>query len=313
MSIDVEPAVQPVTNAPATTTSGVQRRRRALKIVFDWLPLAPFMLTIGVVLIGAAVLLVVLSLRSPDGTWSLDAWVRIFQPGRTHLGAITSSLTVALWTCTICTLVGTPLAWYVHFMARKGRSLAIAITNTAANFVGVSLAVAFIITLGASGVVTRMLSEGLGVELGAWLFSRGGLVAVFCYFTIPLYVLLVLPAMSAIKETWWEAVQVASGTRWHYWRHVGIPVLAPFCLGGWALTFAWSMGQYAVVVALKSTVPSWQLITERVGNMITTGSVFANQSQEAAAFSVLLMLLSSIALGFYIWLSRRPMKRLEGL
>lgn len=308
MSTEIAPAVR-----PRATAGGVPRPRRALKVLFDWLPLLPFLLTVGVVLIGAAVLLVVLSLQNPDGSWSLDAWERIFQPGRTHLGAILSSLNVSLWTCTICTLVGTPLAWYIHFMARRGRSLAIAITNTAANFVGVSLAVAFIITLGASGVVTRMLAEGMGIDIGSWLFSESGLVLVFCYFTIPLYVLLVLPAMAAVKDTWWEAVQVASGTRWHYWRHVGIPVLAPFCLGGWALTFAWSMGQFAVVVALKSTVPSWQLITERIGNMITTGSVFANQSQEAAAFSVLLMLFSSVALGLYIWLSRRPMKRLEGM
>lgn len=287
-------------------------RRRATRLLADWLPLVPFLATVGALLIGAAGLLVVTSLRdATTGEWSLQAWQAIFQPGRTHLGAITSSLRVSLWTCTICVLIGTPLAWYVHALARRGRAVAIAITNTAANFGGVSLAVSFIITLGTGGVITKLLG-GAGVEVGSWLFSQGGLVLVFCYFTIPLYVLLVLPAMGAVKDVWWEAVQVAAGTRRHYWRYVGIPVLAPFCFGGWALTFAWSMGQYAVVVALKSTVAQWHVMTERIGNMITTGSVFGDQSQQAAAYAVLLMCCSAAALVTYLLLSRRPMKRLAG-
>lgn len=286
-------------------------RRRAIRTLANWLPVLPFLLIVGVVLVGAAVLLIVTSLRdATTGEWSLDAWQSLFQPGRTHSGAITSSLRVSLLTCTICVVVGTPLAWAIHALARRGKAFAIAIANTAANFVGVSLAVSFIITLGAGGVVTKLL-RGAGVEIGSWLFSEGGLVLVFCYFTVPLYVLLVLPAMGAMKDTWWEAVQVASGTRFQYWRHIGIPVLAPFCFGGWALTFAWSMGQYAVVVALKSTVPQWQLMTERIGTMITAGSVFADQSQEAAAYAVLLMAFSAAALTVYITLSRRPLRRLE--
>lgn len=302
-----------LTGVPGGTEDlGAARMRRAKKIVGDWLPVVPFMILGGGLLVAAAGWLVVGSFRSPSGEWNLEAWQRIFRPGKVYRGSILTSVWVSLWTCTICTLVGSPLAWYVHHLRGRGRALAIGITNTAANFVGVSLARAFISTLGAAGFLTLVIRKVTGYDLGDGLYSQAGLVAIFCYFTIPLFVLLVLPAMAAVKSTWWEAVQVASGNRWTYWRYVGIPVLAPFVLSGWVLTFAWAMGQYAVVAALLGSQSGVHTIPLQIGDLIGKGSVFGSQSQLAAAYAVLLMLIAVLALATYLRLARRPMKRLEG-
>jgi putative spermidine/putrescine transport system permease protein len=303
----------PTSAAGGAEGLGAARLRRFKRVVGDWLPVVPFMILGGGLLIASAVWLVIGSFHSPSGEWNLDAWQRIFKPGKVYRGSIVTSVQVSLWTCTICTVVGAPLAWYMHHLRGRGKAFAIGLTNTAANFVGVSLARAFVSTLGAAGFLTLLIRRVTGIELGDDLYSRTGLVAVFCYFTIPLFVLLVLPAMAAIKPAWWEAVQVASGNRWTYWRYVGLPVLAPFVLSGWVLTFAWAMGQYAVVAALLGSESGVHTIPLQIGDLIGKGSVFGNQSQLAAAYAVLLMLIAVLALAAYLWLARRPLKRLEGM
>src|SRR6266545_5622849 len=300
-------------DAPGGARDGAARMRRFKKLAGDWLPVLPFMVLGGGLLVASAVWLVIGSVHSPSGEWNLDAWQKVFKPGKVYRGSVLTSLWVSLLTCTICTVVGAPLAWYVHHLRGRGKAFAIGLTNTAANFVGVSLARAFISTLGAAGFFTLLLRRVTGIDLAGGLYSEAGLVAIFCYFTIPLFVLLVLPAMAAVKPQWWEAVQVASGNRWTYWRYVGIPVLAPFVLSGWVLTFAWAMGQYAVVAALLGSQSGVHTIPLQIGDLIGKGSVFGSQSQVAAAYAVLLMLIAIVALATYLKLARKPMKRLEGL
>lgn len=303
----------PVTSSVSSPVSTVRppRSRKLLRDAVDWLPAVPFLLIMGGLLLGAAGWLVQASFRDPlTGEWNLEAWKAAFQAGPLYRGAIVNSLLISLYTCTICTVIGTPLAWYLHNLAGRGKAVAVAIANTGANFVGISLVQTFVATLGVAGFVTKILADA-GIRWGDGLYQMHGLVALFCYFTLPLYVLLVLPAMSAIKATWWEAVQVSGGSRLTYWRRVGLPVLSPFILSGWVLTFAWSIGQFAVLDALLSGSGE-QFITTRIGNLINAGVVFGDQSQLAAAYSVLLMLISLFALGLYQLLSWRPLKRLQG-
>lgn len=286
------------------------RGRRVREILGDWLPALPFLVIVGGLLVGASVWLIQASFRNPlTGEWNLDAWRQAFQPGPLYRGAIVNSLVLSVITATICTVVGTPLAWFIHHLAGRQRAFAVALTNTGANFVGISLVQTFVATLGVAGFMTKLLAN-LGVHWGDGLYAMRGLVALFCYFTLPLYVLLVLPAMSAVKPTWWEAVQVSAGSRWTYWRRVGLPVLFPFILSGWVLTFAWSIGQFSVLDALLSSQGE-QFITTRIGGLIDSGVVFGDQSQLAAAYSVLLMGISLVALATYQLLSFRPLKRLQ--
>lgn len=302
-----------VTKAAVDTPAAAparRARRRIGKVIGDWVPVVPFMLLGGGLLVAAALWLIVLSVHSPDGGWNLDAWQKMFRPGRVYRDSIITSVEVSVWTCTICTIVGTPLAWYLHNLRGRPKAIVTAITNTTANFVGVSLSRAFISTFGAAGFVTVVLRNLVGFDLGNMLFSTAGLVAIYCYFTLPLYVLLLAPAMNTIKPAWWEAVQVASGSRWMYWREVGLPVLAPFVLSGWVLTFAWSMGQFSVPAALLGQSSGTYIITLRIGTLVGEGSVFGSQAQQAAAYAVLLMVIATAALLTSVLIARRPLRRL---
>src|SRR5207302_2484322 len=121
-----------------------------------------------------------------------------------------------------------------------------------AQFGGVTLAFAFIATLGSAGLITLWLQQhGMNIYAnGVWLYQLRGLVLVYTYFQIPLMVLVFLPALDGIKPQWREATESLGGGTWHYWRYVAGPLLAPAFLGATLLLFANAFSAYATVNAL---------------------------------------------------------------
>lgn len=299
---------------PADAPGGARRQlgrggRRLPSWVADWLPVVPFLAFVGVLLAGSALWLVRSSFGGPEGGWTLQPWRDVFGI-RLNRSAIVTSVELSAAVATICALLGTPLAWFVAALARRGRTAAQALLNVVSNFGGASLAIAMITTLGSVGFLRLLVQDWLGRDLPLDLFSFWGLVVTYTYFTLPLYVLLLLPAMGAVRPEWWEAVQVASGTRWDFWRRVGGPVLSPFVLAGWVLSFAWSIGQFSVPFALLGETPSTQLITIRLGNFLFSATGGTNRFNRAAALGVLLMVFAGVALATYRALAARMLKRL---
>ena len=97
------------------------------------------------------------------------------------------------------------------------------------------LAFAFIATIGINGIGTQILFATTGIQLDPnWLASLPGLVLVYCYFQIPLMIIVFLPAMDSLRPQWKEATLNLGGSTWDYWFRVAGPILwpdssAPFC------------------------------------------------------------------------------------
>lgn len=294
-------------------TAGSRRTLGALRrIVTQWGPAVPFLVTAGGVLAAAGLWLIRTSFSGPDGGWTLQPWQDIFAQQITR-AAMVRSLGLSAVVATLCLAVGSVLAHLVSGLARRGRTAAQALLNVAANFGGASLAIAVVSTLGAVGFVRLLLQDWFGYALGFDLYSFWGLVVTYMYFILPLYVLLVLPAMSVLRTEWWDAVQAAGGTRWHYWRRVGLPVLCPFLISGWVLTFAWSLGQFSVPYALLGETTATSLITTRLGNFLFSATGGTNRFERAAALAVFLMAMSAVALVLYRLIAARMLARLENL
>jgi putative spermidine/putrescine transport system permease protein len=291
-------------DAPTRVRASPRARVRALgRWALDWSPVVPFLLVAGLLLMGAAVWLVVRSLEDPAGGYSLEAW-RDLLGAELNRRAIWTSLELAAVVATLTVVVGTPLAWFVHHLSARARSLSIAVLNVGANFTGAALAFAFVATIGNQGFL-RLVLDDLGVHLGLEVGSFWVFVLVYLYFIVPLYVLLTLPAMGSLQREWWEAAQVASAGRVRYWRSVGGPVLAPFLLSGWMLIFSWAIGQFSVAFALTGTSGRTQLMTLRIGAFLFSATSASNRFQRAAAMSVLLCLIAGVALVLYRLLARR--------
>jgi putative spermidine/putrescine transport system permease protein len=85
-----------------------------------------------------------------------------------------------------------------------------------------------------------------------FLSSLGGVAQVYCYFQIPLMVIVFLPAVEGLRPQWREATENLGGTSWTYWFRVAGPILLPSVLGSFLLLFANAFSAFATAAALIS-------------------------------------------------------------
>jgi putative spermidine/putrescine transport system permease protein len=181
------------------------------------------------------------------------------------LRALLNSLALSGVTALIGAVVGALLAYAVVTGPPDGmlRRLVTSVCGVLAQFGGVTLAFAFIATLGISGVLSVWLDDNLGTGLtsSTWLFGLKGLVLVYAYFQIPLMVIVFLPALDGVRVQWREAAETLGASTGQYWRLVALPLLAPAFLGSLLLLFANAFAAYATAAALVSQgnpiIPLW--------------------------------------------------------
>lgn len=187
--------------------------------------------------------------------------------------------------------------------------LTITFSSVAANFAGVPLAFAFMATMGANGLVTRWLVS-LGVNLygaGFTLYSMVGLAVVYSYFQIPLMVLLILPALQAMKKEWREASENLGADGWTYLRRVAIPVLMPSIVASWLLLFANAFGAYATAYALTTGFIS--LVSIAISNVVL-GDVSYDPGQ-GDALAIGMAVIMAVCVAGQALLQRRASKFLR--
>lgn len=275
-----------------------------------WLGALPLLAIVGVCLVAPVVVLLARSFITADGI-GLDTWTGLLAQDRNRQ-ALLNSLALGATCAVISTLIGTPLAWLVSRMAARRRSTWLGVFNVASHFGGVGLAFAYVTALGAFGMIT-LFAQSLGIDFAApRRDSFAAMVITYEYANIPLFVLLALPAMTIVREEWYEAAQTAAATRLQFWRRIGLPVLAPFVLGGALLSFTWAIGIYGIAFALagNSPVPATRLLTLQIGHTIADDAVTG--TARAGALSLLLVLIAVVALVAYRLLIRRGLRWFGG-
>ncbi len=195
-----------------------------------------------------------------------------------------------------------------HAVLKQGapswlRSLTTSFSAVAANFAGVPLAFAFISTLGTLGLLTTALKNiGFDIyDLGFSLYSLGGLALVYSYFQIPLMVIIISPAIQALRGEWRETSENLGATSRQYWWLVGFPVLVPSLLSAFILLFGNAFSAYATAYALTSG--NIGLLPTEIGNVLS-GNV-SSSPQTGAALSVAMIGVMLVVLILNAVLSRR--------
>lgn len=217
------------------------------------LPLVPFLALVGVFLVIPTVTVLV-NAFVVDGSFSLERIAGLF--GRTALTAMARSLVLSGVTAVIGAVLGAVLAWLV--LGRPATSLlrraVLALCSVLAQFGGVALAFAFLATIGLNGVLTVWAQQRFGWDLSGdgWLYGLPGLILVYCYFQIPLMVVVFLPALDGLRTQWREAAVSLGASTWQYWREVAFPLLTPAFVGSALLLFANAFAAYATAAALVS-------------------------------------------------------------
>ncbi|SDS03762.1 putative spermidine/putrescine transport system permease protein [Friedmanniella luteola] len=248
--------------APAPGPATAPTRRPVVARALPVLGVVPFLAYLVVFLV-VPTLTVVVGAFVEDGRPSLAVIGDLADPA--VLRSLAASLVLSAVTAVIGGVVGALLAYAVVTGPADGalRRLVTSVCGVLAQFGGVTLAFAFIATLGISGVLSVWLDANLGTGLtsSTWLFSLRGLVLVYAYFQIPLMVIVFLPALDGIRVQWREAAENLGASTWQYWRLVGLPLLTPAFLGSLLLLFANAFAAYATAAALVSQgnpiIPLW--------------------------------------------------------
>ena len=280
------------------------RRGLSLPRVRSLLGTVPFFAYVTVFL-AIPTLVVVIGAFAGDGGFTLD---NVTALGEGYvLDAFGRSILLSAITAILGAAFGAVLA-YALATARPGgllRRVVTAASGVLAQFGGVTLAFAFLATIGLSGFVTVFLRDRLGVDIyggGVWLFELPGLALVYTYFQIPLMVIVFLPALDGIRPQWREATESLGGTTWQYWTRVAGPLLAPAFLGSTLLLFANAFSAYATAAALVSQ--GNPIVPLQIRSALTSEVVLGQQNL-GKAMALGMVVVVAVVMALYALLQKR--------
>jgi putative spermidine/putrescine transport system permease protein len=250
------------------------------------------------------------SFTTKDGSATLSNFTSINQPYliKSFVGSAVISVVSAL----VGAIAGAFLAYAVATGNPRGvfRRIVTSASGVLAQFGGVTLAFAFLATIGNVGFVTVFLQQH-GIDIyanGAPLQELGGLTLVYTYFQIPLMVLVFLPAVDGIRPQWREATESLGGGTWHYWRYVAGPLLAPAFLGCTLLLFANAFSAYATAAALITQ--GGVIVPLQISNLFTSETGRA-QPGLAKSLALAMIVIVTIVMLLYTLLQRRTSRWLR--
>jgi len=287
------------------------RRRPARRIgVGPAVGLLPFLVYVAIFLVVPTVTVAVRAFQDGDGGFTL-AQVRTLGDAAV-LRTLWRSLELSLASAALGAVLGALLAFLIVDLSPSNpfRRVVAAVCGVLAQFGGVTLAFAWMATLGFNGLLTNLLADWLGFsDSGAsWLYGIPGLILVYTYFQIPLMVIVFLPALESLRPQWREAAVNLGATRRQYWARVAFPLLRPAFLGSTLLLFANAFAAYATAAALVS---QGSTIVPLLIRAALTSEVVLGQQNLGYALALEMVVVVGIVMALYAWLLRRTSRWLS--
>ena len=267
------------------------------------LPALPFLLIFGFFFIYPITKLIYVSFMSNENTFTFGNFQTAFtQPYST---GFVNSIKIAFLSALIAAFPGAIAAYFIETRgpSKLKRSLAM-MNGVLANTGGVPLAFMFMAAIGMQGTLTKVLNY-FGIDIYAGTFSLGtftGILLVYLYFQLPLMVIVFSPAIMSLRREWVEAAKNLGASQINYWFRVGFPLLFPSFIASFLLLFASGFSAYATANAL--TVGNLPLTPLQIGGLLD-GNVSASQLNLGKALSVVMILISAVAVIPYLIIQRK--------
>jgi putative spermidine/putrescine transport system permease protein len=264
----------------------------------------PFFGYTAVFLVTPTIVVVVGAFLDGDNRPTLGNVTALAQPQ--VVSAFVNSLVLSAVTAVTGAVLGALLTYAVSTGRPGGmlRRVMTSVCGVLAQFGGVTLAFAFVATVGLQGFVTIWLQK-VGIDLAGstWLFEpTRGLVLVYTYFQIPLMLIVFLPAVEGLRPQWREAAETLGGSTWDYWRHVAGPILAPSFIGALLLLFTNAFSAYATAAALVSQ--GSPIIPLQIGGALSS-EVLLGQENVGKAMALGMVVIVAVVMTLYAVLERR--------
>lgn len=197
-----------------------------------------------------------------------------------------NSIKISILSTVFGIIISFQLAYSISKLSEKIRGNVLLYSNMMSNFSGLPLAFAFIVIMGANGVVTLILQK-FGIK-GFDIYTQYGLILVYIYFQIPLGTLLLYPAFDSLDEKWKEACSLLGGGRLDYWLKIGLPILKSSVIGTAIILFTNAMGAYATAYGIM--VSNYNIVPIRIGALIS-GDVILSPNLASALAVILIFII----------------------
>ncbi|WP_337264397.1 MULTISPECIES: ABC transporter permease [unclassified Serratia (in: enterobacteria)] len=262
--------------------------------------LLPFIMLFGAFQIAPLIWIALSSFFSESSGWGWGNYVDVLT-SPFYRQAFQFSLEISWWSSVYGLLIALVGSYSLRQLGpTRLHDFVMSFTNMTSNFAGVPLAFAFVILLGLNGCLTLLLRQ-CGLMDSFNLYSKSGLIVLYTYFQIPLGVLLLYPAFDALREDWRESAALLGAGPWHFWRYIGLPVLAPALMGTFVILLANALGAYATVYAL--TTGNFNVIPIRISALVA-GDI-ALDPNLASALAMMLVMMMGLITVVHQWLLRR--------
>jgi putative spermidine/putrescine transport system permease protein len=295
-----------MTVATTTSSRGAPSARPGRRFSWAWLGVLPFLLFALAFMVvptfylasGSFQNLAVPASDPAHGQFTLQNYSQLSQPNLAD--SYFASIEISAVTAIIGGLFGFLLAYAVIMggLPRFLRSALMTFSGVASNFAGIPLALAFLFTLGASGIITPLINA-VGIHLNP--YSKTALELACLYFQFPLMVLIIAPAIDGLRKDWREASENMGASAFQYWRFVALPILLPSLLGSIILLFGNAFGAQAT--AYQMSGGTINIVTIQITRQIRGDA--ANDPGIGYALAMGMVAIMAVTIGAYAFLQRR--------
>jgi putative spermidine/putrescine transport system permease protein len=282
---------------------GLPRKRGANFRLSIPLPLLPLFIFLALFFFLPLSAVFLNSFKNNDGAFTFENIQALFQDP--YRSAFKNSISLGFWSALTASIPGVLLALALE---KKGstqlKKFVASVSGVLANTGGVPLAFMFLAAFGPSGLATNLFKT-LGLDLyglGFTLFSFNGLLIVYAYFQIPIMVIVFSPALTALRREWRDASANLGSNTFGYWRHVGLPILAPSFIAAFLLLFASAFSAFGTARAM--TVGNIALVPLQIGSLLD-GNVTIDKANLGYALALGMIVISLLAMIPYILLQKR--------
>ena len=210
-----------------------------------------------------------------------------------------NSLLLGLLTVISCGLVGTGLAFLVHYIDMPYRKLVDRILVLPIMLPGLIIVFAFVQLYGESGIITQSIKYILNLNGLPYHFKGlGGILFVHTYTQYVYFYLNVSIGIKQLDQSVIEASRNLGATRWGVFRTVIIPYLKPALIASIIVTFMSGIGSFSApsIIGGNYRVMTVQILMSK-----------ANNYMSVAAMQVVVLSIASLS---FLWVMKQYEKRI---
>jgi molybdate transport system permease protein len=223
-----------------------------------------------------------------------------------EIQAIALSLRVALIAMVLCLPFALAVAWLLARRDFWGKTVLDAIVHLPLVLPPVAVGYLLLILLGRNGVLGSWLYETLGISIAFTWFGAAIASAVMSF---PLMVRSIRLSIEAIDPRLETAARTLGATRFHTFRTITIPLMAPGILAGCVLGFARALGEFGATITFAGNIAG---LTQTLPTALYTAHQMPDGDTAAIRLAILSIIIAISALIASEVLARRIRRQIFG-